>query len=665
MEIDEQHLAKRQKTTYSESGDVSDSEHERQNESITEDYDSQSESEGESESSDEDKDDSSDYVQTESDSDSDSDSDSELVPEEEEDEAGNDEEYLSDVLSDSDSEEDLLQNIPTEIRSNWMDEKNKLYQTFGAFTVTDVKVALRFIRNVSDILFQVTETMHPHLFSFDMAKPCYDKLAGIFDPTMIDDTKVVFDLQQKLYKLYDISKLPESGGIPLAYHRSFTVTFLFATLLAHVVPKSLRETQEMVKHLRPDIQDPLIERKTFDYDDSSSEQIIEKIWEHIEMECLAKENAERFIKRCVGGAVACIIKFKNKIKDEFQKAFEVRVRKSGVGATVITKEYRILGASRNAPKSDDESRLLIQMYPKEATQPTFIRAHVHKDLEMKDLLETLADKHPDVKRELKDRDFTLVFTTTEGGGFLDPGISATNSEHLAMSAVTVPPDYKFPASKRTLTMVCAVENLEVNNRPHECTFFNRHSFRKGLESEKLEIHVRSHSSEFNWPQTEARIDSDTSIDDLLKKDDGGLLRQKCGLSITCYIPCSIRKFKRFRKTYNIYQAPKNPKKDASNDELEKINPNKLEKRIESLRTKLTRSLEHVSNLIETNLPGSTSNVVPYPANDSGQFFIHAFPGAKVMFHPSTFTQSDLDKIIVKNFRTTAYKEVIHEAPVMK
>ena len=332
MESDEQPQTKRQKTNDSESVDVHDSNYDNQG---AEDDDSQSEDaedgdnqsgsqsedaedgDSQSESSDED-DASSDYVQTESDSDS----ESELVSEEEDEAAGNDEEYYSDVLSDSDSEEDL-ENIPTaEIRSNWMDEKNKLYLTYEAFTDKDVRDALRFIRNVSDILFQVTETTHPHLFSFDMAKPSNDKLAGIFDPTTFDNTEVVFGLQQKLYKLYDISKLPKSGGIPYAYHRSFTVTFLFATLLAHVVPKTLRESQNCVKHLPPDIQDPLIEH--LDYDDSDPEKIIEKIWKHIEMEKLAKENAERFIKRCVGGAVACLNKFKDNIKEEFEKAFEVR-----------------------------------------------------------------------------------------------------------------------------------------------------------------------------------------------------------------------------------------------------------------------------------------------------------------------------------------------------
>ena len=535
----------------------------------------------------------------EEDNGSESDSDSESLSDDED-----DDDQVSEELVDSDSED---VDLAAHIRTDLMRDNTSYYQTFRQLKRKDVVDALRFMRNV-DI----------HVDSL----PVSDILESIFKwDTTEEFTKSVHGLRDKLLERYDVSNLPDAGGIPLAYRRSNMVCTLFATLLARVVPTTMRTVRDMaLAPLPADVKDPLSEHLSlFD----SSQEMVAKIWEHIDMAAL---EGDAYIRRCIGGAVACLCKYQDDIKPDFLECFKPRGR--GVSNTNTSKSiYRILGASKIAERKPNENRLIIPLYPREPhDKPTYICAHVDERLEMRDLLSTCKEKYPDVAEVLQEKQYKLVFSQQPSKFHF----SGDDLNYQMLDVVRVPPRYKLsPARWDRRGIFSAVEASESG----KIDAFDVYKLSHPKFPKSIHFHVVN-CKMFNRMYDGIRsLDlRDASIEDVLGLNLDDLLRRNDGLRITMGMT---------RKSRLLYRGSKLPSEDTIRDRAVK------------LREIIKQFMEQLSQYVGRFFERQRQAKLQFPGSITAQRFVHDFLGASITFYPrdvDPWEESDASDAIIDDIR---------------
>jgi hypothetical protein len=488
---------------------------------------------------------------------SESESDSE---DDESDDLSGDESDSQDLDSDSDLVEEEFESEADRIRDQLMNAQGYSYTKFETLDRADVLRALRFVRNMGE---------NHHCIS----------------------TPVATRLGRKLTVKYNLKKLKHIGGVPRAFKRKDTVCTLFALLLEHVfLEKWKHDREKLISSLPGGLGDALsheqysANRRNGDID-ATPEKKCELIWNEIsnDMEAL---DAERYIKRCVGGAVAFLVKYPEKIDPTLHEYFEVS---RGMENSDGRRKFRILGASTRAPLDENKNRLVIPIYSKVADEkPCYICAHVSTDLVMKDLLETCKHEYQDVMEELGHRTFTLVFSSYRSKFGHSPDYTPI------LRFVAVPPDYTLPPQTRdSRGMICAIENptprqIEVKN-PYDGKV-NRFEIvvRDAGESAAMAMQVSQYASH-------------------LKRQDG--------LKIAGYIPGFTK------KNYTIYRPTS-----------KKVTDKVLEQRKKTLKLKLEKCVQWISQSSE-KMKTRFGKTLPWPGSIKAQEFVHASIEARIVLHP--------------------------------
>ena len=502
---------------------------------------------------------------------------------EDEDEDDDDDE---DVFVDSDSEGD---DVAEQIRLDLSHVNNSEYQTFLQIEKRDVVDALRFMRHVDE-----SSLKNDSLFGSDFTD---------------DFTAAVHGLREKLLVGYDTSELTDTGGIPIAYRRPFVVCSLFAKLLAHVVSEKLRKDMENGLASFPEgVKQPLSDRVTLF---NSPEDMVAKIWNDIDMEKLSVDDKKIYIKRCIGGAVACLFKYRDDIKPGFLDCFKPR-RRVGSNNSSSNSNFRIIGASRNAEKKDSQNRLIIPLYPKKPhNKPTYICAHVDKNIEMKDLLLTCKQKYPDVAEVLRGKDFQLVFSQQPTKFHLDG---------FNLEVVKVPPEYKLlSAHWDSRGIFCAVEGDGRNDVDYDYK----------LVGKELPFHIRvlGKGSVIRLCKKIDEMDIRTPIERILDLNSAAwnsnidfLLRNIDGLRVTSYISGFTS------ATSVVYRGSQNPSNQT------------LVNRKEALKDKIVKCIQALSKYAERFRESQRQAKLPFPGNKKAQRFIHNFQEAGIILYPAIYNQ---------------------------
>ena len=496
-----------------------------------------------------------DFVANDEDASDEDASDESVCSEEEE------EEYEEDDLSDSDLVEEKFETEAERIRDQLMRDQGYYYTTFDeTLTRDNVLRALRFVRNMGE---------NHHCIS----------------------TPVATRLTQKLTAKYHLEKLTEEGGVPIAFKRKDTVCTLFALLLEHVIQKILNDRAELISSLPGGLSDALSANNIEEDDDD--DQKCEQIWNEIStaMEALGPET---YIKRCVGGAVAYLVKYPEKIDQNLHKYFDVY---RGMENSDGKRQFRILGANTRAPLDEkNNNRLVIPIYSDADAKPTYICAHVPIGLKMKDLLETCKRKYPNVKKELGDRTFTVVFSpyASKFGHSPDDPI---------LRFVTVPPDYKLPTQTRDRRgMICAIEG-----NPQEL-------LEPQMKEIRLSLPGRAEVQRFTVVIRDTK-EPVPRVLNLLGGDMISYLRLHHGLKITGHIPG----FK--KKTYVV----------CRNITTERT----LKKREETLKNKLEKCVKWIAEYSE-DFKNRFGNKLPWPGSVKAQKSFHASIEARIAFYPYNY-----------------------------
>lgn len=491
-------------------------------------------------------------VDDESESESESDSEDDLSGDE------SDSQDLSD--SDSDLVEEEFESEADRIRDQLMNAQGYSYTKFETLDRADVLSALRFVRNMGE---------NHHYIS----------------------TPVATRLGRKLTVKYNLKKLKHIGGVPRAFKRKDTVCTLFALLLEHVfLEKWKHDREKLISSLPGGLGDALsheqysADRRNGDID-ATPEKKCELIWNEIsnDMEAL---DAERYIKRCVGGAVAFLVKYPEKIDPTLHEYFEVS---RGMENSDGRRKFHILGASTRAPLDENKNRLVIPIYSKVADEkPCYICAHVSTDLVMKDLLETCKHEYQDVMEELGHRTFTLVFSSYRSKFGHSPDYTPT------LRFVAVPPDYKLPPQTRdSRGMICAIENPT----PHQIEVKNPYDGKVN----RFEIVVRDAGESAAMAMQVSQYASH------LKRQDG--------LKIAGYIPGFTK------KNYTIYRPTS-----------KKVTDKVLEQRKKTLKLKLEKCVQWISQSSE-KMKTRFGKTLPWPGSVKAQEFVHASIEARIVLHP--------------------------------
>jgi len=461
----------------------------------------------------------------------------------------------SEDLSDDDLSDDE-ESIVDSLRDQLMKDKTCEYMTFESLTRAKLLRSLRFVRN-----------FHAHE-------------AGKGFPAI----RPVHWLAQKLLQKYDLTKLEEAdkGGIPRAFRCKDLVCTLFACLLVRVIPEKLKSVKgKLISKLPGGLGDPLLEYPEIHNIETTNWREI--IWEEISQD-MEQLPAERYIKRCVGGAVVYLHRFEHEIDDEFQQYFE---KMPGTGSSGKRK-FHVLGASTK-DKTHDNDRLIIPIYSKvKDEKPTYICAHVPKRLKMKeDLLEMCKNRYEDVKCELGDRTFTLVFSPyRQRFGHWDQTL---------LRFIAVPENYRLPVVPGgfwdSRGMICAIEvdAVEIVN-PHNG------------EVNHFDIVIRRIVELSRWQGL-----SSTSIYNKLK---GAYLERQDGLKMTLHDP------RTHSKDFIIYR------------------PSKSKPNLEQRAKKLKNILKQLSRRI-SKPKWSEQNQEPFHASVEARITLHPIAGNDVTLDTMT------------------------------
>ena len=438
---------------------------------------------------------------------------------------------VAEDLSDDDLSDDE-ESIVDSLRDQLMKDKTCEYMTFESLTREKLLRSLRFVRNF-------------HAHEAEKGFPAIRPLLG----TMSIAWHNVHCLAQKLLQKYDLTKLEEAdkGGIPRAFRCKDLVCTLFASLLVRVIPEKLKSVKgKLISKLPGGLGDPLLEYPEIHNIETTNWREI--IWEEISQD-MEQLPAERYIKRCVGGAVVYLHRFEHEIDDEFQPYFE---KMPGTGSNGKRK-FRVLGAS-TIGKTHDNDRLIIPIYSKvKDEKPTYICAHVPKRLKMKeDLLEMCKNRYEDVKCELGDRTFTLVFSPyRQKFGHWDQTL---------LRFIAVPENYRLPVVPGgfwdSRGMMCAIE---VPNEADAVEIVNPHNG----EVNHFDIVIRRIVELSRWQRL-----SSTSIYNKLK---GAYLERQDGLKMT------LHDSRTHSKDFIIYRPSKS-----------KPNLEQLAKKLKNILEKLSR-----------------------------------------------------------------------------
>lgn len=476
--------------------------------------------------------------------------------------AGDESEDLSD-----DEEYDLSddeESIVDSLRDQLMKDKTCEYLTFESLTREKLLRSLRFVRN-----------FHAHE-------------AGKGFPA----NWLVYKLAQKLLQNYDLTKLEEAdkGGIPRAFRCKDLVCTLFACLLVRVIPEKLKSVREKLisSKLPSGLSDPLAEySETFKNADieATDDQMCEIIWKEISND-LEELPAERYIKRCVGGAVVYLHRFEHEIGNEFQQYFE---KMPGTGSSGKRK-FRVLGASTK-DKTHDNDRLIIPIYSKvKDEKPTYICAHVPKRLKMKeDLLEMCKNRYEDVKRELGNRTFTLVFSPYKR--------RFGHWDHTLLRFIAVPEKYRLPVVPGgfwdSRGMICAIE---VPNEADAVEIMNPHNG----EVNHFDIVIRRTVEPSRWKR----------LSPIYKKLKGSYLERQDGLKMTLHDP------RTHSKDFIIYRPSKS-----------KPNLEQRDKKLKNMLKELARRISKPK--------WSEQNQEPFHASVEARITLHPIAGNDVTLDTMT------------------------------
>jgi len=492
----------------------------------------------------------------------------------------------SEDLSDDDEEYDdslrdeLMKDIEESIvslRDQLMKDKTCEYMTFESITREKLLRSLRFVRN-----------FHAHG-------------AGKGFPA----NNLVHLLARKLLEKYDLTKLEEAdnGGIPRAFRCKDLVCTLFACLLVRVIPEKLKSEREKLisSKLPSGLGDPLAEySETFKNADieATDDRMCEIIWKEISQE-MEELPTERYIKRCVGGAVVYLHRFEHEIGDKFRQYFEKML---GTGSSGKRK-FRVLGASTK-DKTHDNDRLIIPIYSKVKDQkPTYICAHVPKRLKIKeDLLEMCKDRYEDVKRELDNRTFTLVFSPyKQRFGHWD---------HTLLRFIAVPENYRLPVVPGGFWdrrgMICAIEVSKAD----AVEIMNPHNG----EVNHFDIVIRRTVEPSRWWKR---------LSPIYKKLKGAYLERQDGLKMTLHT------------TSWLSTDPRTHSKDFIIYRPSKSKPN-IKQRATKLKDKLKQLAERISKP-----KWSEQNQEHFHASVEARITLHPIEGGDVTL--DTMTIDDLNK----------------------
>tara|TARA_B100000405_G_scaffold10349_1_gene9043 strand:- start:5023 stop:6876 length:1854 start_codon:yes stop_codon:yes gene_type:complete len=499
--------------------------------------------------------------------------------------ASSDDDCYEDASSDDDCYEDA--NSAEQIRDLLMKDQGYCYTTFKTLKEGREVVlrALRFVRN------------------FNKASAWGELNAGPVAKGLID----------KLLANYHLDKLKgDRGGIPRAFKCERTVCTLFALLLERVIPEKLKSVREKLisSKLPSGLGDPLAEySETFKNADieATDDQMCEIIWKEISND-LEELPAERYIKRCVGGAIAYIVKYPDKIDKKYFNVYRGSEEKSD-----DKRAFRVLGANtKERPDETKHNRLIIPIYSKVADEkPTYICAHLPIGLEMKDLLETCKIQYPDVMQELGDRTFTLVFSPYEYK-FGHSGPLWDQHYTPKLRFVTVPPEYQLPPYTRKTDlcrgMICAIEGdqqkLLEDNKIKICLRYSRtnvQEFSVVIRDTEKSIPCTSIDTLYNW----------ACADPNLKR----YMRLHLGLKITCRIPGFLGK--NLDKTYVVFRPT-----TARYSE---------QQRYRALKDKLEKCATWFANRAEKCKTRKSS--LPWPGSIKAQGCLHALIETSIALYP--------------------------------
>ena len=294
-----------------------------------------------------------------------------------------------------------------------MREFNKQYADFGDFTAEETRDAFRWVWNIDRAgrsvpvaeLVSDSGIVRSHVIA--MTKELERAEAGsegdylrkatelqkrhveFLNSGIVQTTRKLTDI---LMASYDVRKLREHGGIPNAYRCSNVACALFACFLVRVIPGNIEaRNTRLLTSVPSGVADPLAERidPVVSADD---------IWKHIEGD-MKSLDAERYIRRCIGGAVAMLTQARreNRLPQWYDQWFEpnyyMRFAPHGAGPR---RRKEILGASTKADVDDGHTKLMIQIRMEDFKTHT-ICMHVPSDTPLKSLLEVAKQKYEDVR----------------------------------------------------------------------------------------------------------------------------------------------------------------------------------------------------------------------------------------------------------------------------
>jgi hypothetical protein len=329
---------------------------------------------------------------------------------------------LADILIDGERGDDVidLEWDFESIRAQVMREFNQGYASLGDFTSQDTRDAFRWIFNIErgGRLVPLAELVSDSSLVQEHTDALEEELESAMDGSDGDYLLKATELQQRhveflssgivqetqklaneLSKRYDARKLSEHGGIPHAYNCRRVVCELFAAFLIRVIPENVRAQNEQLRRVLVDlpsgVADPMAER---------IQPVVSAadIWNHIEDD-MSSLDAGRYIRRCVGGAVAmlALARKEKRMPIWYDRWFEPNhyrrfVRTTGAGPRHRTHGWS-LGASFRAEADGGHRRLTVCMISPGRRFTARICVHVPLDTPLNDVLDVAREKYADVR----------------------------------------------------------------------------------------------------------------------------------------------------------------------------------------------------------------------------------------------------------------------------